>query len=345
VSLFDELLAIRDRQRAVIRSQSIVVRDADRPWEQNVHGKMKWYLHPSVESVCNAYVVYRQELPPRTKSGRQRCQGGVLFYMLEGHARTRIDDEIYEWGPGDLLTLPILRDGVVFQHLNLDEATPARFLACEANTVLSLGVDKGSGFEELEPAGPLAPSDLAERLSTARRDGIGYREPPRHLDPAESQQYDRDIERWQQIQRRHATGRLLIRGADMSWEQNKQGRVRYYLNPEYEGNALRDWTLFLHDIRTHTGTHRHQGGLVIYVVEGEGYTICDGERYDWAANDLVVLPVKPDGLEHKHYNKRAGESCQWIAIFSWSWWELVASEFFQLELHPDYRERGRERLV
>jgi gentisate 1,2-dioxygenase len=344
VSLFDELVALRDQQRAALRSHSIVVSDRDLAWEQNPHGKMKWYLHPSVECVCNAYVVYRQELPPRTRSGRQRCQGGVLFYMLEGQARTRINDEVYDWAAGDVLTLPILRDGVEFQHLNLDPTTPARFLACEANTVHSLGVDKGSGFEQLAPAGPLEPSDLAERLHVNGRDG-GYQPPRRRLDPAESQQYDRDIERWQQIQRRHATGNLLIRAADMTWEQNKQGRVRYYLNPEYEANALRDWTLFLHDIRTHTGTHKHQGGLVIYVVEGEGYTVCDGVRYDWAANDLVILPLKPEGLEHKHYNKREGEPCQWVAIFYWPWWEMVASEFFQLELHPDYRERVRERLV
>jgi gentisate 1,2-dioxygenase len=41
----------------------------------------------------------------------------------------------------------------------------------------------------------------------------------------------------------------------------------------------------------------HQGGLVIYVLEGEGaegrgYTILDDERYEWEAGDVMTLPLR-----------------------------------------------------
>ena len=160
MSHFDELLELRDRQRLVAQKQPIVIKGKDVPWEDNQHGKMKWFMHPCFESAWNAYVLYVQQLNPGFKRGRQRCQGGVLFYMLEGRLRTKVNGELYDWGTGDLLTLPILRDGVEYQHLNVDKGDNASFLACEINTAHSLGVDKGSGFEELETCGKISEKDL-----------------------------------------------------------------------------------------------------------------------------------------------------------------------------------------
>ena len=338
MSHFDELLRLRDRQRQVAQKQPIVIKDRDVPWEENQHGKMKWFMHPCFESAWNAYVLYSQRLDPGWKSGLQRCQGGVLFYGLEGSVRTRVNGECYEWGSGDLLTLPILRDGVEYQHLNLDKSSNATFLACEINTAHSLGVDKGSGFEELEPCGKITEKDLAEG------DGRRVPDPVRRTDAPASltSQYDRDFASWMKIRERYEKGNLLVRGTDMSWEQNRMGKVCYYLNPEFQRNAVLDWTVFAQDIRIHSGKHKHQGGLIIYVTEGEGYTVCDGQRYDWKTNDLILFPVKPGGVEHQHFNTQAGSSCRWIVLFYWPWWEQVASEFVQMELHPDFvAEKGR----
>ena len=38
---------------------------------------------------------------------------------------------------------------------------------------------------------------------------------------------------------------------------------------------------------------------LLYVLEGEGYDIHDGERYEWSAGDLVL--VTP-GCVHQHFN-------------------------------------------
>ena len=32
---------------------------------------------------------------------------------------------------------------------------------------------------------------------------------------------------------------------------------------------------------TKSGKHGHQGGLVIYVIDGTGYSVINGERVDW----------------------------------------------------------------
>jgi len=329
---FDELLNLRDKQRLVGQKQPIVIKGKDVAWEDNQHGKMKWFMHPCFESAWNAYVLYIQQLNPGFKSGRQRCQGGVLFYLLEGRLRTKVNGELYDWGAGDLLTLPILRDGVEYQHLNVEKEDNATFLACEINTAHSLGVDKGSGFEELEACGKIYEKDLDLGNGQRVPDAVQRTDAPATL----STQYDRDFQRWKQIRERYEKGNLLVRGSDMSWEQNRMGKVCYYLNPEFERNALLDWTVFAQDIRLHTGKHKHQGGLIIYVTDGEGYTICDGTRYDWQADDLILFPVKPGGVEHQHFNTKSGAGCRWIVMFYWPWWEQVASEFVQFQHHPDF---------
>ena len=98
--------------------------------------------------------------------------------------------------------------------------------------------------------------------------------------------------------------------------------------------------MFVQDIRVHSGKHRHQGGLVIYIIQGEGYSIVDGERHDWEAGDLLLLPVKPGGVEHQHFNKDDAHPAKWIAFISAALFEFGASEMVQLENHPELYDGG-----
>ena len=84
---------------------------------------------------------------------------------------------------------------------------------------------------------------------------------------------------------------------------SRQALVKHYMWPSrYSGitpeAVLDDWNIFVQDIKVHSGKHRHQGGLVIYIIEGEGWSEVDGERHDWEAGDLLLLPLKPGGVEH-----------------------------------------------
>lgn len=45
--------------------------------------------------------------------------------------------------------------------------------------------------------------------------------------------------------------------------------------------------------------HGHQNEAVFYILEGRGFEIHDGQRYDWSAGDLVM--VHTDSV-HRHYN-------------------------------------------
>ena len=138
------------------------------------------------------------------------------------------------------------------------------------------------------------------------------------------------------IQRQN-TGKLLVKSIEREFENSRQGRVKFILYPNvWPENALQDWAVFMQDIVRHSGKHRHQGSLVIFVLEGRGYTVVDGVRMDWKKNDLILLPLKPGGVEHQHFNLQPGEPCTWLAFIHIPTYDQVASVTEQLELSPLY---------
>ncbi len=57
-----------------------------------------------------------------------------------------------------------------------------------------------------------------------------------------------------------------------------------------------------------TSNHRHAYESLIYVIEGRGYTITEGRRYDWKAGDAVYVPP---WCWHQHFAS-AEERAQYI---------------------------------
>jgi gentisate 1,2-dioxygenase len=151
VNLFDQLMAMRDIQRKRLQESTWMIRGDEVPWELNEHGKMQWYLHPCIAySSVQTNLFYRQEIPVGSRSGVQRHGGDAVFYMLEGQGYTEIDGVRHVWKGGDVLNLPSLADGLTYRHVNTGD-TPARLICMERNLFHTVGVDRHSGFEELQP--------------------------------------------------------------------------------------------------------------------------------------------------------------------------------------------------
>ena len=121
LNLYDELLRLRDQQRQKQQQARSVVNGEDLPWEVNPQGRMKWYLHPAIgDTVIQTLIIYLQEIPPRSSSGKQKTQGGTVIFVVEGKGHTVIDDATHTWEKEDVVQIPIRHDGVFFQHFNDD---------------------------------------------------------------------------------------------------------------------------------------------------------------------------------------------------------------------------------
>jgi len=169
---------------------------------------------------------------------------------------------------------------------------------------------------------------MAESERTRERE-----RPPLKLDP-----YEAVLRQRKELKERNRSGPVVIRSTDRELFQARQGKLRFYLDPvSFKDTPLQNWRVFIHEIRTKSGRHRHQGGLVIYVLEGKGYSIVEGERWDWEKGDLVLLPMKPGGVEHQHFNL-AGKPSVWAAFINIPIQEYLASDLEQSEASPDFVE-------
>ena len=160
----------------------------------------------------------------------------------------------------------------------------------------------------------------------------------REREPDTGNVYEQSMRFQLAIRERSLTGKIVIKASERPFQQGRQALLRYYNSREvYTDTALKDWSVFVNDIRRHSGKHRHQGGLAIFVLEGEGYTVIDGQRIDWEAGDLILLPIKPGGCEHQHFNRHADKPAKWLALIYKPLHDEVASYIEQREPSPDFQ--------
>jgi len=151
VNYWDELLKLRDLQREQRKNGLQVIEEDELPLENNRQGLIRWYMHPSItDTVLTTLFFFHQEIPPGSRSGRLKFQGGQVMLITEGKGYTMVDGVKYVWEAGDVLNLPIRNDGIIVQHFNTDPQNPAKFVAAEPNWFACVGVDRGCGFEQLE---------------------------------------------------------------------------------------------------------------------------------------------------------------------------------------------------
>jgi len=156
---WEELLKLRDRQRAQTRNGIQVIKEAELPQAVSRHGLLRWYLHPAIKDTClSVLLFYQQEIPPGSRSGRLKFQGGQVMMITEGRGYTTIDGVKHPWKAGDVLNLPLRADGIIVQHFNADPNNPAKFVAAEPNWLECVTVDRGCGFEQLEDAPEYRPN-------------------------------------------------------------------------------------------------------------------------------------------------------------------------------------------
>ena len=152
--------------------------------------------------------------------------------------------------------------------------------------------------------------------------------------------YERQLRARAEFQDRQLLGPVVIRSTDREFTLTRQANLKFYLDPQtFKDTPLQDWLVFVNDVKKHSGKHRHQGGLVIYVIEGRGYSVVDDERVDWEAGDLLLLPIKPTGVVHQHFNLAPGEPCLWIAFLYMPIMDYVSMVMTQIEVMPEFREK------
>ena len=82
------------------------------------------------------------------------------------------------------------------------------------------------------------------------------------------------------------------------WTQ--QGKLKWFVHPDIETGGRQVWA-YLQEIPPHSrsGKHLHVAEEQVLVIEGNGYDMHDGERWNWQAGEFICIPRM---TAHQHFN-------------------------------------------
>ena len=245
-------------------------------------------LNPGLPGACavtNTLYAGLQLILPGEIARSHRHTPAALRFIVEGHgAYTAVDGEKTLMNPGDLVLTP---SWTWHDHGNESEEPMIWLDGLDAPLINTLD----AMFFELYP-------EERQRLDkpvddSLRKYGTGALVPTyeRHLG-AHSPLLNYTWER---------TRATLVDLAAHDGGSPYDGVVLEYVNPRTGGPVMP--TLGCHIQWLPPGfateTHRHTSSVVYHVVEGEGYSVIGGQRFDWQAKDVFCVP---SWAPHQHVN-------------------------------------------
>jgi hypothetical protein len=144
----------------------------------------------------------------------------------------------------------------------------------------------------------------------------------------------------QRVQR--GKGIAVIKQAGLPQESNRQGLMRWYLHPAIKDTVLNTQIFFEQEIPPggRSGRIKFQGGQVIMILEGRGYTLVDGVKHAWEEGDVLNLPLRARGIIVQHFNTDPEKPARFVGAEP-NWVDCTyvdrGSGFEQLEDAPEYR--------
>ena len=230
-----------------------------------------------------------------------------VLHVLNGRGHAIVGGNRYDLAPHDTLHVQM---GAWHQLFNDDPARPVHFLVGHPAPLMEhiapyAQVFKGDSFSD-------QPDDFKpEHPFTKERVPVEYVGGEKWMSQLQMAVHDRDREQREAM--KHA--RLLLKAEEAVIERSEhKGDWKVGLADKYLGFANRTFGMYIHQMppASHTETHKH-GEAIVYVLSGFGYSIVEGQRFDWQAGDCIF--VKP-GQWHQHFNSSPDQVSQHVALYT-----------------------------
>ncbi|MSP55466.1 MAG: cupin domain-containing protein [Myxococcales bacterium] len=268
-------------------------------------------------------------IPPGAHT-EARVWNEAVYHVLNGSGYSIIDGKRYDWGPHDSLHVQM---GVWYQHFNTDPERPAHLLVGHPGPLLEhispyAQVFKGDSFSD-------HPDDFKpEHPFTKERVSVGHVAGEKWMSNVQLSMHERREAR----QAAKSAARVLLKASEAIIERSlHRGDWLVALVDRHMGFDNRILAMYVHQMppASHTETHKH-GEAVVYVLSGRGYSIVDGQRFDWQAGDCIF--VQP-GQWHQHFNTDPELVSQHVALFTQPLWENLHenAEVSKFQVEEDYQ--------
>jgi quercetin dioxygenase-like cupin family protein len=271
-----------------MRTPPVVARGRDLEWiETPQDARAAMLIGEATGFPTQGSVLMKAEIPVGWRTGTH-VHGEEAIHILAGTGFSVINGARYDWKPGTTLHIPYR---AAHQHVNLGGG-PATYLSA-LTTDLDFDVKLGR-LEQLEDKGPdrgeLAtrhPAETSQLAADGRRIAL-------HLEDAIDERARRlsghaHPKGESKGAHRHAGIWILMGGSESPSDETNGFRARAAAMTNIFEEAPR------------SGSHRHaHTEAMLYVLEGNGYSMIDGQRYDWQEGDAVHVP--PRMTVHEHFN-------------------------------------------
>ena len=126
--------------------------------------------------------------------------------------------------------------------------------------------------------------------------------------------YKRDLAFAAQADERRRRSKLIARSEDLVWSDSARhsGKSVSLVHPEKEFD-VNTMMSFITEIPpgAETADHRHYTEAIIYILSGKGYSIIEGNKYEWKEGDIIAVPTF---VWHKHANTDPDRPARFLAV-------------------------------
>ncbi|MBI4331208.1 MAG: cupin domain-containing protein [Chloroflexi bacterium] len=318
-----------------------VLKSFDVPWTMGMMAFHRQWIGSSPSDrlkqgpICTMAIM-EQILEPGMKGGRHRHVREAMFYVIEGEGYEIHDGKRWEWSAGDIMTVPSYCD---HQHFNSNPRQKARMWYSISPIVEFMGIhwteqiEMRSGYSIPPDSEPIYGPDQAVigyrnangeefrmGVNLAIQQRINSRlENVIHIDnPRDT--YEEDMKLLEEEVAWRQSVPHVVRNAEVPWENTRMGR-RKFLVTRQRNCGLKAYDAFLQELPPGgcSGKHRHAAEEVHKILQGKGYDVHDGKRYDWEAEDVVCIPPY---VTHQHFNSDPQHATTFVAFQS-RWYAFI----------------------
>ncbi|MFC2013622.1 cupin domain-containing protein [Chloroflexota bacterium] len=330
-NFYDEWLGFWDAEKEERVKASKFIHEEDLEWVRTKQDYRAAILCSRENGFVTAGDVMLAEIPKGWNTGKH-SHGEEAMFIIDGTGFSVIDDRRYDWDTGSCLFMPY---GSVHQHFNSGDEE-VRYLS-----TMGLALERFAGlarvvqYEEACETPIGAPKGIDEADSDIHpeygRIILRMKDAPIVIDQAS----------WHAEQKDEFSRTIADQMRTPGSKEHHTRLITLMREPKNSFKAREvEITHILCDAPgMHSGRHAHMEA-VIYVLQGEGYTIVDGEKVDWKKGTL--LQVQGPQTVHQHFNTGKVESrllrihyglrsiyFQPIArrVFPYSYYELSSSDY------------------
>ncbi|MBI4330996.1 MAG: cupin domain-containing protein [Chloroflexi bacterium] len=254
------------------------------------------------------------EIPPGWHTGKH-SHGEEAIYIVQGQGFSLVDGLKYDWETGSCLFMPY---GSSHQHFNSGPDTVKYF------STMALPLERFCGLARImqyEDVGETAKSDLVG-LSAAGSD-IHPEHGRIHMKRLDALVVDSEQAGEFRSKLKDEFSITSPKETRIAGTPGHRSRVMWFMGPPQNGFKAREVEItgiLCDKPGMHSGKHAHMEAL-LYVLQGEGYSVVDGERIPWKTGTL--FQVQGPQTVHQHFNTGPIESQQLRIHFG------TRSHFFQ----------------